>query len=58
MLTVIFAGTDSKLHVQIVSTCNNDQEQKDMALRTLQQVEAATQKIITTLSPSERKIVE
>lgn len=57
MLSIVYAGTDEKLHVQIVSTCNSDREQIDLARRTLQQVEMATQKIITTLSDSERRIV-
>lgn len=58
MLSIVFLGTDSKLHVQIVSTCNDDREQIDLARRTLQQVEKATQKIITTLSAEERRIAE
>lgn len=57
MLTVIYAGKDEKLHVQIVSTCNNDKEQLDMARRTLQQCERSATGVIATLSPEEKRII-
>lgn len=58
MLTVVYKGTDSKLHVQVVSTCNTDAEQIDLARRTLQQVERATIGLITTLTPEEKRITQ
>lgn len=57
MLTTIYKGTDDKLHVQVVSTCNTNDEQLDMARRTLQAVEKSTTGIIQTLTPSEKRII-
>lgn len=57
MLSIVYKGTDSKMHVQVVSTCNDDGEQIDLARRTLQQVERATTGLITTLSPEEKRII-
>lgn len=57
MLTTIYRGTDDKLHVQVISTCNTNEEQLDIARRTLQTVERTSTGIIQTLSPEEKRIV-
>lgn len=55
---VIYKGLDLKLHVQVVSNCMSAEENLDLARRTVQQVEKSEQGIITTLTPSERRISE
>lgn len=56
LVTVVYKGEDQKLHVQIVSNCNSETEQKDLALRTVQQIEKATTGLITTLTPAEKRL--
>jgi hypothetical protein len=57
LVTVVFKGEDQKLHVQVISNCNTEQEQIDLARRTLQQVEKSTTGLITTLSPEEKRLI-
>lgn len=58
LVSVIYVGLDQKMHVQVVSNCMSKEENLDMAQRTLQEVQRAETGLITTLTPSERRISE
>lgn len=57
MLAVVYAGTDNKLHVQVVNNCASKVESLDLANRALQEVQRAETGIISTLSETEKRII-
>lgn len=58
LITVVYRGVDNALHVQVVSNAMNKTEALDLGRRTMQQLEIAEQGIITTLTNSEKRIVQ
>ncbi len=57
MLAVVYQGTDTKLHVQVVNNCQSKVESLDLANRALAEVQRAEGGIITALSESEKRII-
>lgn len=57
LFTVVYRGEDQKMHVQVLCNANTKEEVLDLGRRTMQQLEIAEKKIITTLSPQEKRII-
>lgn len=58
MLAVVYSGTDSKLHVQVVNNCASKVESLDLANRALAEVQRAETGIITALTSTEKRLVQ
>lgn len=58
MVTVVFVGTDQKMHIQVAQHAANKEQALDLARRGLQEVERAETGVISTLSPNEKRIIE
>lgn len=58
MISLVYKGEDQKLHMQVVSTAVNKEENLSLATMTLQEVQKAETGLITTLSPEQKRIVQ
>lgn len=58
LYTVVYRGEDQKLHVQVVCNANNKTEALDLGRRTMQQLEVSEQGLITTLTSSEKRLIQ